>query len=143
MTQLLGGDTGPFLGMTILLGIAALLSGRAMAETWRPAWQIVPTALALAGAERFLLYALFEAKLWSIGGFAAAAVLLVLAAAASYYGARASKMVRQYPWLYDPTGRSAGARSRRTSLPDPTRTLPIRESVLEFPHKRGRPGSGQ
>jgi hypothetical protein len=100
--QLIGG--GPFLGMTILLGIAALLTGRAMAETWRPAWQIVPTALALAATERFLLYALFGAKLWSLAGFAVASGLLGLATAASYYGARARKMVHQYPWLYEPNG---------------------------------------
>jgi hypothetical protein len=104
MTQLLGGDAGAFLGMTVLFGIAALLTGRAMAETWRSAWQVVPAALALAAADRFLLYALFGATLSSAGGFVAALVLLLAVIAASYYGARARKMVRQYPWLYEPNG---------------------------------------
>ena len=104
MRTLLGGDIGPFLGMTILFGIAAVLTGRAMAETWRPAWQVAPTALGLAAAERFLLSALFGAKLWSASGFAAAFVLLLGAIAASHYGARARKMVRQYPWLYEQSG---------------------------------------
>lgn len=104
MTHLLGGDAGPFLGMTLLFGLAALLTGRAMAETWRPPWQVVPAALVLAAADRFLLFALFEARLRSPGGFAAASVLLLAAIAASYYGARARKMVRQYPWLYEPNG---------------------------------------
>lgn len=117
MRQLLGGDTGPFLGMTILLGLAALLTGRAMAETWSSAWQVVPAALALAATDRFLLFALFEAKLWSPGGFAAASVLLLAAIAASYYGARARKMVRQYPWLYEPNG-PFGWRPKRTDGPD-------------------------
>jgi hypothetical protein len=104
MSAIVGGDTGPFLGMTMLFGIAALLTGRAMAETWRPAWQVVPTALALAAAERFLLYALFGADMLSFGGIAAVSVLLLAATAAGYYGARARKMVRQYPWLYEPDG---------------------------------------
>jgi hypothetical protein len=114
--HLLGGDAGPFLGMTLLFGRAALLTGRAMAETWRPPWQVVPAALALAAADRFLLFALFEAKLWSLGGFAAASVLLLAAIAASYYGARARKMVRQYPWLYEPNG-PFGWRPKRTDGP--------------------------
>lgn len=117
MTNLLGVDTGPFLGMTILFGLAALLTGQAMAETWRPGWQLLPTALALAATQHFLLFALFEAKLWSVGGFAAASVLLLAALAASYYGARARKMVRQYPWLYEPNG-PFGWRSKRTNGPD-------------------------
>ena len=117
MRQLLGGDTGPFLGMTLLFAIAALLTGRATAETWRPAWQIVPTALVLAATERFLLFALFEAKPWSVGGFAAASVVLLAVIAASYYGARARKMVRQYPWLYEPAG-PFGWRPKRSAAPD-------------------------
>ena len=117
MRQLLGGDTGPFLAMTMLLGLAALLTGRAMAETWRPAWQVMPAALALAAADRFLLFALFEAKISSLGGFAAASVLLLVAIAAGYYGARARKMVRQYPWLYEPNG-PFGWRPKRTVRPD-------------------------
>jgi hypothetical protein len=116
MRYLLGGDTGPFLGMTLLLGIAALLTGRAMAETWRPAWQIVPTALALGMADRFLLFALFGAKLWSLGGFVVASVLLLAATAASYYGTRARKMVRQYPWLYERRG-PFGWRPKQTNRP--------------------------
>ena len=105
MTELLGGTAGPFFGMTVLLfGFAAILTGRAMAETWRPASQIVPAALALAAADRFLLYALFNGKLASAGGFVIAAVLLAAIMAASYYYARARKMVQQYPWLYERSG---------------------------------------
>lgn len=105
MTDILGGASGPFLGMTVgLFGFAALLTGRAMAETWRPAWQIMPAALMLAAADRFLLYALFEGELLSVGGFAVAAALFALIMAASYYHARARKMVQQYPWLYERSG---------------------------------------
>ena len=105
MSDLIGGEFGPFLGMTIgLFGFAALLTGRAMAQSWRPGWQILPVALLLASADRFLLYALFAARLMSPGGFAAATALLVLIVAASYYHARAAKMAQQYPWLYERCG---------------------------------------
>ena len=117
MTSFLGGETGPFLGMTILFGIAAVLTGRAMAETWRSTWQVVPSALALAAAERFLLFALFGAKLGSLGGFIAVSALLLLVISASYHAARARKMVRQYPWLYEQNG-PFGWRSRQTGEPD-------------------------
>src|SRR5690348_11136431 len=91
--------------MTIgLFGFAALLTGRVMAQTWRPPWQILPVAVLLAAADRFLLYALFAARLMSPGGFAAAAALLLLIVAASYYHARAAKMAQQYPWLYERSG---------------------------------------
>jgi hypothetical protein len=113
----LGGDTGPFLGMIVLFGAAALLTGRAMAETWRPGWQIVPVALVLAATDRYLLFALFEARLLSLGGFAVAAVLLGVLTAASYYRARARKMVRQYPWLYQRRG-PFGWRRTPTEGPD-------------------------
>ena len=117
MRHLLGGDAGPFLGIALLLGLAAVLTGRAMAETWRPWWQLLPTALAFAVADRLLLSALFEAKLSSLAGFAAALVLLLAAIAVGYYGARARKMVRQYPWLYEPNG-PFGWRPKRSDRPD-------------------------
>lgn len=105
MTDILGGASGSFFGMTVgLFGFAALLTGRAMAETWRPGWQIMPAALLLAAADRFLLYALFEGKLLSFGGFLVAAALLALIMTASYYHARAGRMVQQYPWLYERSG---------------------------------------
>jgi len=117
VSELLSGDGGAFFGMTVVLfGFAAVATGRAMAETWRPAWQIAPAALVMAAADRFLLYALFDARLMSAGGFAAAAALLGLITAGSYYQNRARKMVEQYPWLYErsgPFGWRAKAHSQR------------------------------
>jgi len=101
VSALLGGAAGPFFGMTVLLfGLAAWATGQALAQTWRPAWQTVPSALGLAMADRFLLYALFDAELLSPGGWAVAAAILTAVMAASYYRTRARKMVTQYPWLY-------------------------------------------
>jgi hypothetical protein len=105
MNALLGGAEGPFFGMTVVLfGLAAFLAGQAMSRSWRPAWRILPAALLLAAADRFLLYALFDAELASPGGFLIAAAILAGLAATAYYLTRAKKMVQQYPWLYEPRG---------------------------------------
>jgi len=105
-----------FLILTVVLfGGAAALTGQALARNWRPPWQIVLYALLLAGADRFLLYALFGAALLSPAGYAAAAAILSLATAVSYRVTQASRMVAQYPWLYERAG-PLGWRARRTML---------------------------
>ena len=88
----------------ILFGLAAAATGRVLAQGWKPAWQIAPAVLLLALADRFLHYALFEAPLGSFSGFLVAAVVLGLIASAAFFHARADKMVRQYPWLYERNG---------------------------------------
>ena len=91
--------------MTVaLFGGAAYLTGQTLAQRWRPAWQILPVALLLAAADRFLLYALFAAELTSLGGFLVATAMLGAILLAAYYLARARKMVQQYPWLYERRG---------------------------------------
>jgi hypothetical protein len=105
VTEIIGTEPVPFVGITVVLfGLAALATGRALAETWRPGWQIVPSALLLAASDRFLHYALFEAPLGSLSGLLIAAAVLGLITAAAYFHTRARKMVRQYPWLYEPSG---------------------------------------
>jgi len=105
MTALLGGAAGSFFGMTVVLfGSAAFLAGKATARSWRPVWQILPAALLLAAADRFLLYALFDAELSSPGGFLITAAVLASLSSGAYYFTRARKMVQQYPWLYERRG---------------------------------------
>ena len=105
MTALLGGEIGPFFTMTVVLfGGAAFLTGQAVAQSWRPGWQILPAALLLAAADRFFLYALFAAELASLSGFLIAAAMLGAILLAAYYLTRARKMVQQYPWLYERRG---------------------------------------
>ena len=105
MTALLGGDIGSFFAMTVVLfGGAAFLTGQTLAQSWRPGWQILPAALLLAAADRFLLYALFAAELVSLSGFLIAAVMLGAILLGAYYLTRARKMVKQYPWLYKRRG---------------------------------------
>jgi hypothetical protein len=105
LTDILGTETLPFFGMTIILfGLAAAATGRTLATHWRPAWQVVPAALLLAVADRFLHYALFAAPLDSLSGLLVALAVLGVIMALAYCHARARKMVRQYPWLYEPSG---------------------------------------
>jgi hypothetical protein len=105
MSSFPGGAPGPFLGLTfVFFGFAAFLTGQAAAQSWRPVWQIIPAALLLTAADRFLLYALFGAELVSPGGFLIGAATLSMIAAVAYYLTRARKMVQQYPWLYERRG---------------------------------------
>ncbi len=105
MTAQLGGEIDSFLAMTVVLfGAAAFLTGQALAQSWRPAWQILPAAALLAAADRFLLHVLFGAELAPLGGFAIAAAILAAIAAVAYYLTRARKVVQQYPWLYERRG---------------------------------------
>jgi Domain of unknown function (DUF6867) len=54
---------GIFLLVTVFMGGgAAWLAGRAIAATWRPAWNVALYALPLSFAVRFLHFALFDAK---------------------------------------------------------------------------------
>ena len=105
MTALLGGEIGSFLAMTVVLfGGAAFLTGQTLAQGWRPGWQILPAALLLAAADRFLLYALFAAEPASLSGFLIATAMLGAILLAAYHLTRARKMVQQYPWLYERRG---------------------------------------
>ena len=101
MNWLLGSSLGVFIGLTgMLFGLAALLTGQAVADTWRPAWQAIASALGLAVAARFLAFALFGGQLLSLTGFVVAWAYLGAVAVFAWRATLARKMVRQYPWLY-------------------------------------------
>jgi urea transporter len=105
METLLGSTPGVFVGVTLLLfGFAAVMTGQALARTWRPAWQIAPYALLLAAGARFISYALFDGELLSASGYMLGAAALAVLAWASHRVTLARKMVTQYPWLYERAG---------------------------------------
>ena len=61
------GSFGVFLLVTVILGGgAAALSGRAIAETWRPWWQVVAYSFILGAAVRFFHFSLFGGTLLSL-----------------------------------------------------------------------------
>lgn len=93
--------SGLFWQTVILFGLAAFLTGQAIAGTWRPVWQAVFYALLLAVADRFLHYALFGGDLLSLGRYLTHAAYFVAVALFAYRITLAHKMVHQYPWLYE------------------------------------------
>lgn len=96
----------PFLvaiGMALSAG-AAWLTGQAIAETWRPSWQVVPAAILLAAADRFLDYALFRGTLLSVPAALSTLAAILALALIAWRLRRVGKMVTQYPWLYRRAG---------------------------------------
>jgi hypothetical protein len=94
-----------FLLVTVAMGAsAAFATGRAVAQTWRPAWHIPIYMLGIAAAVRFFHYALFDEPLLSLPSFLVDFAVTLLAAGFGYRLTRARQMVRQYGWLYRRTG---------------------------------------
>lgn len=101
----MGATLGEFFGVTIVLfGGAAFLMGQALAQTWRPAWQIAPYSLLLALSNRFFSYALFEGDLTAPGIFLLDWTAVAALAGLGFRLTQARAMTRQYPWLYEPDG---------------------------------------
>ena len=96
---------GVFLLVTIILGGgAAVLTGRAIAATWRPQWQVVAYSLILAAAVRFIHFSLFEGTLLSPHYYLVDSAFCTAFAFLGFRAARRSQMVTQYRWLYEADG---------------------------------------
>jgi hypothetical protein len=102
VTSLLGTSLGVFVGLTvIIIGGAAIMTGRALADGWKPAWQVVAACFGLALADRFLVYALFGGELLSLSGFIIDFVVITALALIAHRLTLVHKMVAQYPWRYE------------------------------------------
>ena len=84
----------------ILGGGAAYVSGKAIAQTWRPYWHVPLYMVILAAAVRFCHFALFQEPLISLKSFAVDLLVALVAASFGYRLLRAGQMARQYAWLY-------------------------------------------
>jgi len=105
MEPLLGTSIAVFVGVTVVItGFAAYMTGQAVANTWRPGWQVFVYCALLALVSRFLIYGLFDGELLSLSGYVIDVVILILIAGFAFRLARARKMVTQYPWLYERAG---------------------------------------
>lgn len=105
MSSVFGSSFGVFVGVTgILIGFAAALTGQAVADTWRPRWQVVFSTFGLALVARFLDFALFGGTLLSLPSFLLAWAWLTAVGLAAWQVTLAHNMVRQYPWLYERAG---------------------------------------
>jgi hypothetical protein len=97
--------TGPnghwvFLLLTVILGgAAAYVSGKAIAETWRPFWQVIAYCLLMALVVRFMHFALFEEVMLSLRNYIIDAAVLLLAGVVGYNVARRRQMAETYNWL--------------------------------------------
>jgi hypothetical protein len=94
-----------WIGITLVVaGGAALMTGRAIAITWRPPWQVVFACFGLGFGDRFLIYGLFDGPLLSLPGFLFDTAVLIAMGLVAFRVAKVRLMVRQYPWLYRKTG---------------------------------------
>ena len=98
----------------VLAGGAAWLTGRAVANTWRPLWQLAVFVLLLTAFTRFIHFALFRGPLLSSTGFLIDLCVLAVLAVLGFRVTRTNQMVTQYNWLYQRTGPFSW-RSRDTS----------------------------
>ncbi len=88
----------------ILGGLAAWATGRAIAETWRPYYQLAAYMTLLGAAVRFIHFALFEAELLSLPSYLADMLYLLAVGSLAYRMTLARRMVSQYRWLYERAG---------------------------------------
>jgi hypothetical protein len=88
----------------ILGGLAAWATGRAIAETWRPFYQLVAYMTLLGAAVRFIHFALFDAELLSLPTYLADMLYLLAVGSLAYRMTLTYRMVTQYRWLYERTG---------------------------------------
>lgn len=85
-------------------GLTAFATGRALAATWRPFWHLPVYMLGLGAVVRFCHFALFEDTLLDGWGYLRDFGVLLAAAWLGYRQVRTWQMVRQYAWLYEPSG---------------------------------------
>jgi len=99
------GSFGVFALVTVILGGgAAALAGRAIAQTWRPAWQMAAYALILGAAVRFIHFSLFGGTLLSAHYYLVDSAFCVAFGFIGFRMTRIAQMVQHYRWLYEPYG---------------------------------------
>lgn len=94
-----------FVLVTVVLGgWTAWMTGRAVAKTWRSAWQALIWAVPLAGAVRFIHFALFGGTFLSAHFYLVDLAVVAAIASLGFRFTRARQMTRQYGWLYERAG---------------------------------------
>ncbi len=94
-----------FVLVTVIMGgWAAWMTGRAIALTWRPLWNVPLYVLILAAFVRFIHFALFGGTLLTLHYFLVDALILIAFALAGFRYTRTTQMTTQYRWMYDRSG---------------------------------------
>jgi cytochrome c biogenesis protein CcdA len=102
----------------IMFGGGGFMMGQALAETWRPWWQIIPYSALLALGNNFLGFALFDGAFFIDSLFSKNPrplsealleylfdfIVIIAFAALAFRLTQARKMAAQYPWLHERTG---------------------------------------
>jgi hypothetical protein len=96
---------GVFLLVSVFMGGgAAWLAGRALAATWRPWWQLALYMLPLAGAVRFIHYALFESTFLSLHYYLVDYAVCLGLGLLGFRLMRVEQMVARYNWINERAG---------------------------------------
>ncbi len=99
------GSFGVFVLVTVILGGGtALLSGRAIAETWRPWWQVVAYSFILGATVRFFHFSLFGGTLLSAHYYLVDTAVCVAFGFLGFRVARVGQMLAHYRWINEPAG---------------------------------------
>jgi hypothetical protein len=94
-----------FILVTVIMGgWAAWMTGRAIALTWRPVWQVPVYVLVLGLVVRFIHFALFEGTLLTAHFYIVDVMILIAFAMAGWRYTRTTQMTTQYRWLYERAG---------------------------------------
>jgi len=88
----------------IVFGFAAFMMGWALADTWRPAWQVFAYGLLLGVGNRLFQNFLCANDVLNLVAYIIGTGVLIAIAVVAYRAIRAHKMVTQYPWLYQRAG---------------------------------------
>ncbi|MEX0751838.1 MAG: DUF6867 family protein [Xanthobacteraceae bacterium] len=94
-----------FVLVTVILGGgASWLTGRAIAMTWRPWWQLAGYMLLLGLTVRFMHYALFQGTFLSVYYYFVDTTICFVISLLGYGATRAGQMATQYRWMHKRTG---------------------------------------
>ena len=94
-----------FLLVTVVMGgWLAWMTGRAVALTWKPNFQLVLYILVLGLVLRFIHFALFQATLLTLHYYIIDTIVLMGFGFAGWRYNRARQMTTQYSWLFERTG---------------------------------------
>jgi len=105
-----------FVLVTLVMGGgAAYVSGKAIAQTWRPYWHVPLYMLPLALCVRFFHFALFQEPLVSLKSFAVDFLVALMVASFGYRLLRAGQMARQYGWLFRRRGLLSWRRAEKST----------------------------
>ncbi len=105
MSLIVEGNFWIWIVLTVILGGgASFMAGRAIAGGWQPMSKVILSMIPMGAAIRFLHFALFEGQLTSVHYFIVDTLVMIGAALLGYQLTKATKMVSQYPWLYEKSG---------------------------------------